>query len=315
MGALLAGCASLGAQTSEEFGQPPTPRIVAYVQLALKNGDLQSAESLVAQYRRQNGDTPVAMDALSWVARGEFVAGRFSQAWQNAAEIVHTAQIAASTRKLDAEPYLPIALGTAYELQAIVLARKQERAQALALLRSALRAWQGTSIEDKLHQGINVLTLEGQPMPPLRVSDWIGRRPSPQSAWRGKAVLLFFWADWCSDCKADAPIIAKIAQQFEPRGLLVVAPTRLYGYTAQNEHAPPAEEKAFIEKVFAKFYAAIPRVQVPLDSANFKRFGASTTPTIVLIDRRGIVRLYHPGVMTEEELANAIEPLVVRDNP
>ncbi len=43
---------------------------------------------------------------------------------------------------------------------------------------------------------------------------------------------------------------------------------------------------------------------------NFERFGVSTTPTIVLIDRRGIVRLYHPGVIEEADLRAAIEPLL-----
>jgi len=36
------------------------------------------------------------------------------------------------------------------------------------------------------------------------------------------------------------------------------------------------------------------------------RFGVSTTPTLVLVDRTGIIRLYHPGRMTMEQL----EPLV-----
>jgi thioredoxin-related protein len=41
---------------------------------------------------------------------------------------------------------------------------------------------------------------------------------------------------------------------------------------------------------------------VPLSSENFKIYGVSTTPTLVLIDRAGIVRLYRPGRMTYEEL-------------
>ncbi|MGH9581729.1 MAG: TlpA family protein disulfide reductase, partial [Bryobacteraceae bacterium] len=318
-GALLAGCIGVRAQT-EDYGQPPQPRVVTYVQLWLQQGDLESAEALVAQYRRLNGDTPEAMDALSWLARGELAAGHLDLAWKDAAGIISASRAALATRKLDAEPYLPLALGAAYEIQANVLARKHERAEGVALLESELRTWRGTSIEARLHQGLNLLTLEGKPVPPLGESDWIGAKPAPESVWRGKVVLLFFWAHWCSDCKQDAPVIAKIAEEFEPRGLLVVAPTRLYGYTAQNDHAPPAEEKAFVKKVFAKFYSAIPRVQVPLDASNFERFGASTTPTIVLVGRRGIVRLYHPGLMRENELRNAIEPLLgartaLRDNP
>jgi thioredoxin-related protein len=39
---------------------------------------------------------------------------------------------------------------------------------------------------------------------------------------------------------------------------------------------------------------------------NFKAWGSSTTPTMVLIDEGGVVRLYHPGKMTHEELIAAL---------
>jgi hypothetical protein len=47
---------------------------------------------------------------------------------------------------------------------------------------------------------------------------------------------------------------------------------------------------------------------VPVNEETFKNYGASTSPTLVLIDRAGIVRLYHPGRMTYEEL----QPLVAK---
>jgi thioredoxin-related protein len=43
---------------------------------------------------------------------------------------------------------------------------------------------------------------------------------------------------------------------------------------------------------------------------NFRRYGASTTPTLVLIDRAGIVRLYHPGAMTYEELRARVQSII-----
>jgi protein-disulfide isomerase len=89
-----------------------------------------------------------------------------------------------------------------------------------------------------------------------------------------------------------------------------VAPTRRYGYTADDEHAPPAKELEFIKRVYERYYAQIPNAGVPVDAANFERFGVSTTPTIVIIDRHGVVRLYHPGVMDAAELRSAIEPLL-----
>jgi hypothetical protein len=40
------------------------------------------------------------------------------------------------------------------------------------------------------------------------------------------------------------------------------------------------------------------------------RYGVSTTPTLVLVDRAGIIRLYHPGRMTWEQLDPLVKALV-----
>jgi thiol-disulfide isomerase/thioredoxin len=309
--ALLAAGSLAGAQEiPKTYGQPPVPRVVAYVELSLKNGDLASAQALAAQYRRLNGDTPEALEALGWVARGELAAGQFDQALKDAEEIKRSSQAALSTRRLDAEPQLPLALGTAYEVEAESLFAQHKRADALQLLQKALRTWRGTSLADRLQKNINEMTLEGRPMPLLREPAWIGAKPVPIAALHGKVLLLFFWAHWCADCKAEAPVIARLVTDLEPKGLRVVAPTRLYGYTAADDHAAPAEETAFIAKVFERYYSNIPKPQIPLDTSNFQRFGVSTTPTIVVVDRRGVVKLYHPGVMDEASLRAVIEPLL-----
>ena len=296
------------------YGQTATPRVVAYVQLALKNGDLASAAAMVGQYRRLNGDTPEALEAFSWLARGELAAGDVDEASKDADQIKQLCQTTLATRNLDSEPHLPLALGAAYEVESEVLIERHQQTAAIQLLRSALRTWRGTSLEDRLQKNLNVLTLEGHPMPLLRETEWIGPKPAPLSTLRGKVVLLFFWAHWCADCKVEIPVITQLATEFEPKGLVLIAPTKRYGYTAAEEHAAPATETAFIQKVYNQLYAQIPGIQVPLDAGNFERFGASTIPTLVVVDRRGIVKLYHPGVMEEQALRSAIEPLLSTQN-
>jgi thioredoxin-related protein len=56
----------------------------------------------------------------------------------------------------------------------------------------------------------------------------------------------------------------------------------------------------------ATLYAFLPANAVPMSEVNHLRYGVSTTPTLVLLDRVGTVRLYHPGAMSAAEL----EPLV-----
>jgi hypothetical protein len=62
--------------------------------------------------------------------------------------------------------------------------------------------------------------------------------------------------------------------------------------------------------VRAKYYAGIPRMTVPVSEENFKAWGASTTPTLALIDRLGIVRLYNPGRMSYDELAPKVASIL-----
>ena len=50
-------------------------------------------------------------------------------------------------------------------------------------------------------------------------------------------------------------------------------------------------------------------------AANHDKYGVSTTPTIVIVDRQGAVRLYHPGQMTEEALDAKLRPLLASAGP
>ena len=90
----------------------------------------------------------------------------------------------------------------------------------------------------------------------------------------------------------------------------MVAPTQRYGYVVAGRAAAPDEELQHIVKVRDTYYSFLRSEPVPLSDANHKRYGVSSTPTIVLLDRKGIVRVYHPGRMTEEELEAAIRRLL-----
>jgi thiol-disulfide isomerase/thioredoxin len=130
---------------------------------------------------------------------------------------------------------------------------------------------------------------------------------------KGRVVLLFFWAHWCSDCKAQGPLLEKLVRLYGPRGFTVVAPTQRYGYAAGGNPASAAEEARHIEQVRRSSYAWMDSIPVALNEANHRRYGVSTTPTIVLIDREGVVRLYHPGLMTEAQLEPLVQGLVEAD--
>jgi thiol-disulfide isomerase/thioredoxin len=200
-----------------------------------------------------------------------------------------------------------MALGAALEVQAQILVLRGERNQAAALLRQGLVTYGNTSIRARLQKNLNLIGLNGRAAPALNIEKYIGIRPAPLADLKGSPVLLFFWAHWCADCKQEGPIVAQLSAEFAAKGLKVEAPTQLYGYAAYGESASPKDEFAYIGRVWQHYYPALQDIPVPVGKVNFDRYGASTTPTVVLIDRQGRVALYHPGLMRYEDLRAAIE--------
>ena len=278
----------------------------------LAHNDFAAAEAALESYRNQQGVTADYLEALSWMARANLLAKRFDRAETYARQTESLSRQLLARRPLDAEPHLPIALGAALEVQAQMLAARGQQTQAVALLRRSLAAYRDTSIQPRLQKNLNLLGLAGQPATPLKIAHYIGPKPVSLSQLNGSPVLLFFWAHWCGDCKAEGPVIARLKSEFGPRGLALLAPTQLYGYASQGEDAKPKDELAYVERVWQHFYPELQSVPVPVSKENFSLYGASTTPTLVLLDRSGRVALYHPGVMPYDQLRAAIAKVVAR---
>ncbi len=281
--------------------------LINNVQQLIAYRNFPAAEQQVRAYQAQRGATPELADAESWLARGALDAGNYDRADSWAAETRKVSDGLLFGRKLDADPYLPTAVGASIEVHANVMAARGERAESVAWLREQSRLFAGTSISERIRKNINLLTLEGKPAPALQEAEWLGVKPPSLASLRGHPVLLFFWAHWCSDCKGEIPILADLERTFGPRGLVVIAPTRLYGYVAGGVDAAPAVEKKYIEQVRQQYYGTLPGMSAPLSAVNFNTYGASTTPTIVLIDRGGVVRFYHPGALPEAELSARVQ--------
>jgi len=277
------------------------------VRQALSQGNLPAAEQMLRDYRAKVGVTPAMLEALSWIGRAQLAQSSWDQAQSTAQRTLELAGVELKKRPLDSDPHLAIAVGAAVEVEAQVLSARGQPGAAVAYLRRELALYSNTSIAPRIQKNINVLALVGKPAPELRAEEYLGPRPPSLASLRGKPVLLFFWAHWCSDCKADEPIVAKVRSLYADKGLVVIAPTQRYGYAARGEEATRAQELKYIEAVRGKFYRDILDAPVPVNEANFRNYGASTTPTIVVIDRKGVVRTFHPGAMTMEELRTAVE--------
>jgi len=272
--------------------------------------DFTAGEAILRDYRAVNGDTSQALEALSWLARAAFAANRLEQAQAYAADAYDLSRAALKTRTLESDQSLELALGAAIEVQAQVRVAQGRRSDAVYFLRRELDTFGNTPLQMRIQKNVNLLSLEGEPAPPLQVGEELGLPTPGFGQLKGKVVVLFFWAHWCGECKRQAPILSRLLDEHRSAGLTVVAPTQRYGYTLKRAPANRDAELAHIVQVRDEFYPFLRSEAVPVSEANHKLYGVSTTPTLVVLDRQGIVRRYHPGMMTAAELEAVITPLL-----
>ncbi len=279
--------------------------------LVMREGNFEAARQLVEANRPpQPKVTAEWLAAASWVARG----ASFQKHWdvaQNYAQEVFDGSVAMlAKRRLDADGDLPTALGASIEVLAHAYDAAGDRGSAISFLRRQRDAYHGTSIETRIQKNLLLLDLEGKPFPGLAVDKHIGATERTVDELKGNVVLFFFWAHWCGDCRRQKPILEELHRDYADDGLVIVGPTKLYGYVARGEDATPEQEFDYLANAYQQQYPLPEWMSVPISNQNFVNFGVSTTPTLVLVDRSGIVRMYHPGDMTREELEERIQPLL-----
>jgi thiol-disulfide isomerase/thioredoxin len=144
--------------------------------------------------------------------------------------------------------------------------------------------------------------LVGSPAPDFEGDFAVNGVPVKLSSFRGKVVLVDFWAVWCKPCRDTFPHLRQWDKQFKSQGLEIV------GLTMYN--MPPSEigkEQASL-KDFARQHQ-LSHLLMTLPDPSFREicnaYNVEGFPTVVLIDRKGIVRLHLVG--GGERNAQAIE--------
>lgn len=118
------------------------------------------------------------------------------------------------------------------------------------------------------------------PVAGFSLVDTTGRRWLP-SDFKGRAVLLNFWASWCEPCRAEMPSLQQVADRYGPDRLLVLA---------VNFKEKPARARQFAERTGI----ALP-ILLDLDGQTAHRWGVKVFPTTLAIDKPGQPRLRIQG--------------------
>jgi len=112
------------------------------------------------------------------------------------------------------------------------------------------------------------------------------------SDFRGKVVLLSFWASWCPPCRAELPTIAKLHEAYKDKGLVV------FGV---ND-----EDKGTAKKYLEKASLDLPTLDDSSEKAH-KLYRVSAIPTVYVIDANGKVVKYFRGGRSEDVLREALK--------
>ncbi len=285
---------------------PPSP--VSGIRNKISADDLLSAESILEVYRAKNGDDGPALVGLSWLARGALLLGEPVKAQRYATEVrawvAKRMAIAGGLAKDDDAEY---ALGSVIEVEAQLIERKSGAARAAGFVRQELARWTGSvGLNMRLNKRLDMLTMPGTKAPEITVEDFLGTSATSLAALRGKPVLIFIWSATCGDCKAQAAALANVTARHAAAGLEVIALTRY----AEDGAAARLQEKARVDSVWKAVYPNVGGAQVVFSDDAMVRYGGSSTPTLVFIDRLGVVRRYSPTRMTEAELDRNIAAML-----
>jgi thiol-disulfide isomerase/thioredoxin len=114
---------------------------------------------------------------------------------------------------------------------------------------------------------------------------------------KGKVLLINFWATWCAPCLAEMPDLVKLQKRFGPRGLQIIGVTY------------PPQDRASVRRMVRQL-----KINYPILLGSGKVAGdynvGDVLPTTIIIDREGKVRSRILGILESEEFDEKVKPLL-----
>jgi cytochrome c biogenesis protein CcmG/thiol:disulfide interchange protein DsbE len=146
------------------------------------------------------------------------------------------------------------------------------------------------SVDEALQRG------EREQAPELELPRLGGDGSAALADYRGRVVVLNFWASWCKPCKDESPLLERWHRQMAARGGLVLGVDML-----DVTH----DAQAFI----AEYGLTYPMLK-DKDGEGLETFGVVQYPETFVIDRQGRIADVRRGPVDEEFMESSVEPLL-----
>ena len=157
---------------------------------------------------------------------------------------------------------------------------------------TVVRDAKAQSLADKVEAG------ERPPAPPLELPALNGDGRISLASYRGKAVVLNFWASWCAPCRAEAPTLNEVAQRTAPDGV------RFVGINVKDERSPAQAFERRQQVSYPSLHDQPGRLLL-----QFRRVVPQTPPTTLVLDRQGRIAGFFAGEVRLSELLAPVEQI------
>jgi peroxiredoxin len=163
-------------------------------------------------------------------------------------------------------------------------------------LNCSVELWQSLSSSGPVRAGVRP-EKKREMAPEFTLSDVSGR-PVRLSDFRGKVVLLNFWATWCGGCKVEIPWFIEFANKYKDSGFSVIG-------VAMDDDGWKSVQPYLEEKKM--------NYPVVIGTGDLgKRYGLDSMPMTLLIDQSGRIASTHVGLVRKSDYKTEIETLLNR---
>lgn len=179
------------------------------------------------------------------------------------------------------------------------------RKQAAAREAAAMAASSGFAADPNTGTVVFHSALTGKPAPDFTLKN-LQDQPVSLASYRGKAVMINFWATWCAPCKVETPWLVGLRNKYKTQGFEVL------GVSSQGDDATPKDKAAWDkDKADIEKFAQQEKLPYPVllggDGISKPYGGVENLPTSFFVNRKGVVVAAVMGLTSESELEGDIQ--------